>query len=262
MKFALALVLGLSVGACNDDLLGYRLARLAAADAPANADAPGAADAAADATQPPPTDTTTDWPAELPPEAGGDPCPSLNCTDDSQCTDDGCADGKCVFKAIEGSCEDGDMCTGPDSCQKGICTAGPPKDCDDNQPCTLDSCVKTAGCDNKPNDGGTCKVDACSTEGKCIGTSCVGSDTASCDDENPCTSDSCDAKSGCTHAPKKGECSDGNGCTADDVCNATGKCTGGKGCDVNATCKKDAEFGEKCVCNPGFGGDGFTCLGE
>jgi extracellular elastinolytic metalloproteinase len=47
-------------------------------------------------------------------------------------------------------CLDADLCNGNDACQAGICTAGPPLDCDDVDPCTADSCDEIAGCAHDP----------------------------------------------------------------------------------------------------------------
>ena len=48
----------------------------------------------------------------------------------------------------------------------------------------------------------------------------------SCDDQNPCTTDTCAANGTCQHAPTTGAaCSDGNACTLNDVC-TNGTCSG------------------------------------
>lgn len=46
-------------------------------------------------------------------------------------------------------CEDGLACTAGDVCDKGACRAGPMPDCDDDNPCTLDSCG-AKGCTSIP----------------------------------------------------------------------------------------------------------------
>ena len=46
-----------------------------------------------------------------------------------------------------------------------------------------------------------------------------------CDDGNPCTTDLCDATSGCSSTPNTKACNDGNVCTTGDTCSA-GKCVG------------------------------------
>ena len=43
-------------------------------------------------------------------------------------------------------CVDDDPCTEPDVCQAGKCISGPPKVCDDQNVCTIDSCVTGKGC--------------------------------------------------------------------------------------------------------------------
>jgi N-acetylneuraminic acid mutarotase len=70
------------------------------------------------------------------------------------------------------SCNDGNACTVPDSCQNGTCASGPQLTCDDHNACTAESCDPINGC---------------------------GHATVNCDDNNPCTADSCDAVRGCVH---------------------------------------------------------------
>lgn len=70
--------------------------------------------------------------------------------------------------------------------------------CDDEDPCTLDSCTET-GCVNTPVD---------------------------CDDNEICTDDSCDEDGNCRYDPAPGSCEDEvppNACT-DDICE-NGVCT-------------------------------------
>ena len=47
-----------------------------------------------------------------------------------------------------------------------------------------------------------------------------------CDDGNPCTDDLCDPTLGCVYFNNNAPCTDGNACTANDVCSA-GACVGG-----------------------------------
>ena len=63
-----------------------------------------------------------------------------------------------------------------------------------------------------------------------------------CDDGDPCTEDTCDAKSGCTNTPLSDvECDDGDACTIGTICSA-GVCGGGaaKDCDDADPCTDDA----------------------
>jgi hypothetical protein len=43
-------------------------------------------------------------------------------------------------------CSDGDACTKGDRCVSGTCTSGGPRDCDDGNPCTEDTCERLVGC--------------------------------------------------------------------------------------------------------------------
>jgi hypothetical protein len=85
-------------------------------------------------------------PLEAPPA-----CSLAGCDDANACTIDRCdaASGRCVFDPLpEGTqCDsDGDACNGIDRCDaSGACIAGQPRDIDDGNPCTEDTCdPKTA----------------------------------------------------------------------------------------------------------------------
>ena len=68
------------------------------------------------------------------------------------------------------------------------------------------------------------------------------SDSASCDDENPCTQDLCGADGECQFIPLVGQaCDDGSLCTTDDQCTAEGTCagTGNLACDDENECTVD-----------------------
>ena len=54
---------------------------------------------------------------------------------------------------------------------------------------------------------------------------CRGGPAPSCDDNNPCTDDSCDPSTGCVHTNNSNSCNDGNGCTLTDLC-VNGTCVG------------------------------------
>jgi hypothetical protein len=63
-------------------------------------------------------------------------------------------------------------------------------------------------------DGTGCEDgDACTDGEHCISGECVGAEPRSCDDDNPCTSDSCNQEDGCFHAAATGPCDDGDPCT-------------------------------------------------
>ncbi|MEE2780447.1 MAG: hypothetical protein VYE15_07980, partial [Myxococcota bacterium] len=145
-------------------------------------------------------------------------------------------------------CDDGNPCNGAESCgPAGICVSTAPPTCDDEDPCTADTCDASA-------------------EGGCVQTS----DGEICDDGNTCTADTCDPIEGCLHSPTdEGEpCDDGDACTLETACD-TGTCACGDGCpapdcdDGNPctadTCDASAEGG--CVHTPDgeICDDGNTC---
>jgi hypothetical protein len=107
-------------------------------------------------------------------------------------------------------------------------------DCDDGDDCTRDSCDKaTHRCTHPADDGAPCGPAGtdCTPRGKCNAQKqCVAGqpDVSKCDDQNPCTLDTCET-SGCRHAPDVGiACDDGNPCDDVGTCNGQGKCIGAK----------------------------------
>jgi hypothetical protein len=54
---------------------------------------------------------------------------------------------------------------------------------------------------------------------------CLPGGPANCNDNNPCTDDSCNPGTGCVYANNANACDDGNPCTANDTCGG-GACTG------------------------------------
>src|SRR5207244_7516461 len=64
--------------------------------------------------------------------------------------------------------------------------------CNDNNPCTDDTCDPVLGCVYTPNDNNTCSDNSvCTTNDHCSAGTCVGT-PISCDDSDVCTDDSCD----------------------------------------------------------------------
>jgi photosystem II stability/assembly factor-like uncharacterized protein len=151
-------------------------------------------------------------------------------------------------------CDDGNPCT-VDTCNAatGMCTSTQAPDgqaCEDGNPCTVGStCVNGAcGVAVNCNDGNPCTTDSCNaaTGG------CVNSPVA-CDDGNPCTTDSCTAASGhCVFTPTVGApCNTGDLCTNGGICsttpgNPTPSCVGSPKCDDGNSCTADH-------CNPATG---------
>jgi len=133
-------------------------------------------------------------------------------------------DPGCRQCTSDGDCSDGNACNGEETCVAGSCQPGTALDCDDQNPCTDDSCDAVAGCQHANNNSLCDDGNACTTADVCSGGSCQGT-TISCDDLDPCTDDSCDPVLGCQHAFNTASCDDGNLCTTGDTCQA-GTCVG------------------------------------
>jgi hypothetical protein len=147
--------------------------------------------------------------------------------------------------------------------------------CDDKNPCTLDSCSKTLGCSNAPTvvmceDGNVCTVGDV-----CVSGTCTAGAPTKCNDGNLCTSDSCDPKFGCLFAANSLACEDGDICTEGEKC-SSGSCTAGKAknCSDGNECTSDScDSAKGCVnmpmavvcddgnkCTEGDACSGGTCL--
>ena len=188
----------------------------------------------------------------------------LACDDGNPCTkSDTCDAGKCVSGTNICACsndsecakqEDGDLCNGTLYCDKGavpyLCKVNPKTviTCakDKDGPCIRNTCAsKTGKCAMQPiNETKPCPGDGsvCTAGDACKGGQCVVGKTVDCDDKNPCTDDSCDAKSGCLHAANTAPCdADGNACTVSDTCKDKA-CLAGKAkvCDDKVACTKDS----------------------
>ncbi len=135
------------------------------------------------------------------------------CSDDADCDSGNCKDGVCCVVGCEGACY---SCVIPGSF--GDCIQ-----LDDGQPCP---------------DGNPCNGDEV-----CSGGVCLPGGMENCDDSNPCTTDSCDESTGCSHEPVP----DGTICNDSDLCVGVGKCKSGfcefeqsAECDDENECTKDS----------------------
>ncbi|MBM4356064.1 MAG: hypothetical protein FJ109_20120, partial [Deltaproteobacteria bacterium] len=149
----------------------------------------------------------------------GEPAPGLQC---AVC--DVAESGTAWTYAGDGAaCDDSNACTEGDACSTDGC-GGSAVDCDDQNPCTIDSCLPDSGCqhDSAALEEHPCTlVDPCVAWAWCIGAECSAGDALDCDDDNPCTADTCDGAGGCQHDALDGlDCSDGDVCTIGDVCAA------------------------------------------
>ena len=163
------------------------------------------------------------------------------CSDGNVCTLDSCNSAQgCTFTVANTPCNDGDACTVAETCAGGKCGGGKAVVCDDQNPCTAETCAPQLGCTAKAANALCSDGSACTLDDQCVGGSCVGGKQLPCNDNNPCTNDDCQPQKGCFVQPNTAPCNDGDACTSDDVCKAA-TCKGtAKGCDDSNTCTTDA----------------------
>jgi hypothetical protein len=178
-------------------------------------------------------------------------CEGVDCDDQNPCTDDACdPEGGCTHQNNTAACDDGVPCNaGGDVCVEGQCVGLGAPECFDDDVCTDDVCGDDGSCtwplNFLPCDDG----DACTTGDACAAATCLGGEPRSCDDQNPCTDDTCDPADGCRYQPNTLACDDGNACTINDACGA-GACSGSPNpecaCDALADC---AAYEDGDLCN-------------
>ncbi|MFT7579277.1 MAG: hypothetical protein ACI9MR_000940 [Myxococcota bacterium] len=130
------------------------------------------------------------------------------------------ADGLCKSNPVPpGPCDDDNPCTEATVCNDvGVCE-GIPVDCAIlGSTCSTGRCDPILGCvTDLGEDGTACPGDdACTAGAICDGGVCVVEAVRTCDDQDPCTIDSCDAVLGCTHVGPVAP-----------VCETAGACAGG-----------------------------------
>ncbi len=188
----------------------------------------------------------------------------VNCDDGNPCTDDFCSPTSgCLHQANNATCNDGNPCTAVDFCAFAKCFGVGATNCNDNNVCTEDSCAPGQGCKHvataKPkacDDGSLCTV-----ADSCVGGVCSAGSQLVCDDKNPCTTDTCDAKSGCTFTNNTAACDDGSKCTTGDVC-ANGKCGATNNpCNDGNPCTSDGCDGQG-GCTHALMADGGACSAQ
>jgi len=183
--------------------------------------------------------------------------------DDNEECDDGnllsgdCCSGVCTLEAQGSACEDGNLCTGGDTCDgAGLCVTGQPLVCDDGRSCNgLESCDPGIGCvaGTPPDvdDGVPCTVVACHETLDLVvhvpdnslcddGVYCNGDEQCSpligcmpptprkLDDGVDCTMDYCDEDADqVIHASDHSQCDDGLFCNGQELCEPFLGCQGG-----------------------------------
>ncbi len=188
------------------------------------------------------------------------------CGNDNPCAQPVCAGvkGCTVVNDDTAPCEDGDICTEGDKCKGGTCFPGKQAACDDFNVCTDPSCNSKGGCVQTNNSAACEDGSVCTIGDKCGGGSCLPGAPTQCNDENPCTNDGCNGKTGCTATPNVLPCEDGDKCTFADACknalclpgvitdcNDNNVCTTGS-CDSKIGCTQTGndlpcEDGSKCT---------------
>ncbi|HVU06157.1 MAG TPA: hypothetical protein VHE30_30610 [Polyangiaceae bacterium] len=177
------------------------------------------------------------------------------CDDGDACTTSSCFDGTCSVDTVKD-------CTPTSKCETETCNSvtgncdSTPIACNDNNPCTNDSCSATLGCQFVPNTNPCNDGSACTTGDKCSNGTCKGT-AVNCNDNNVCTTDSCNPASGCVHTNNQATCDDGKSCTTTSKCSG-GSCVGsGNACGALATGCVECSSGASCF-NPPNGRD-CTC---
>ena len=165
--------------------------------------------------------------------AASTPCFADNdigsCEGIRSCTEDGLSECNAPVPAAE-------VCNGvDDDCNDEIDDGV----CNDNDPCTKDSCVPESGCINEPLTGTGCDdANVCTLADHCEAGICTGT-SIDCDDKNPCTYDNCDAAGGCLYTYNTAKCDDDNPCTMADAC-SLGDCAG---TEVDCDCLTNDDCG-------------------
>ena len=104
-----------------------------------------------------------------------DPAFKIECdgTYDTHCLKNSCnpGTGQCQPTPAEDQtgCNDSDACTLGDHCEAGECGPEIPRNCDDFDPCTADTCDPATGCMHEPLTGPDCTLGKCfDGECKCV----------------------------------------------------------------------------------------------
>jgi hypothetical protein len=189
--------------------------------------------------------------------------PAISCTDNNNCISNN--NGVCT----NGICE-GTSCTNNTTCKNDMCVRAADActvvgDCNDNNPCTIDSCVSQV-CDHTAVTPGTSCNDGnpCTLGDQCQGTinpTCYGTPKA-CTASDQChAAGICDTNTGlCSNplAPNSTSCNDGSLCTSFDVC-TDGNCTGSPACTTSNQCKIASCDTNTGTCTTSNKSNGITC---
>ncbi|MCA9537444.1 MAG: trypsin-like peptidase domain-containing protein [Myxococcales bacterium] len=134
--------------------------------------------------------------------------------------------------------------------------------CDDGDPCTVDICDPSAGCDSTPVNcgaGASCVDGACVEPAECFG-------DGDCTGDRVCAAGACAdpcARAGC---PGGLRCEEGTGrCVEADPCRRDDECRGDRYCANGACadpCREDADCPGALSCGNGRCGEADRCFGD
>jgi cysteine-rich repeat protein len=170
-------------------------------------------------------DASVDATVDAPP----DPCSNpVGLDDGNPCTTDTCTAALGVQHQPVGngvSCSNGNACDGTETCFSGVCSPGTPPGLDDGNPCTADSCTPATGPTHTPAADGTLCLNSSLCDGTeaCLAGVCTPGTSPIVNDDNPCTTDSCDPITGVQHLPVP----ELTGCPNATLCDGTETCVTG-----------------------------------
>ena len=113
------------------------------------------------------------------------------CPESTACVSYDCVDSLCVANnaANMTDCDDANACTQGDVCINGVCS-GMQANCNDSNPCTLDSCNTAVGCTHELHQGMCNDGDPCTYQDVCGANGCQGT-PLECDFGWTCQSGEC-----------------------------------------------------------------------
>ena len=170
------------------------------------------------------------------------------CDDGNSCTVDSCNSFGCAHAAPSYTCQVAADCAEGGYCAQGTCACNGTTKCATGATCNMNGPASVIGlgtCMPTCSDNNVCTANDTCYQGTCQAG--VAGSTISCDDQNPCTVDSCDPITGCAHTTA-GACNDNNVCTTD-------TCLPGLGCvntALNVTCNSQADCVSGGTCTSGY----------
>jgi hypothetical protein len=213
----------------------------------------------------------------------GFPCADANpCTDADACDANGicqsgsphecvsqnpCKTAWCNEQAKEGTnpcvtdfvaegtpCNDDSKCTDNDACSpvgdgSTLQCQGVPVDCNDGNPCSLDTCDEAVGCAFEDKSNGTPCDLVGGGKGTCQEGICQDGDPTDCNDNIACTIDLDLGNGQCQHTPDHSFCTDNQTCNGMETCDIEQGCLPGVGlnCDDNVVCTDDSCNADGCI---------------